>query len=137
MKYIRVVISTQIISKSHDNEKSRMINYVHQNMFWHFQIYFQKIDLIKIQQNHGIRRQKKSTRFGHFGGFLLDFPIFIYWQLNQHPIEISWSSGLSHQVSNQDILQFCGSIPSLFHKINFSLIIFLSFNFEKYFFIVS
>ena len=23
--------------------------------------------------------QKKSTRFGHFGGFVLDFPIFIYW----------------------------------------------------------
>ena len=23
--------------------------------------------------------QKKSTRFGHFGGFLLDFPIFRYW----------------------------------------------------------
>ena len=23
--------------------------------------------------------QKKSTRFGHFGGFVLDFPLFIYW----------------------------------------------------------
>ena len=52
-----------------------------------------------------------------------------------------YSYGLRHQVSEQDILKFCGSIPSLaiffFHKINFSLIIFLSFNFEKYFFIVS
>ena len=26
-----------------------------------------------------ILAQKKSTRFGHFGGFVLDFPIFIYW----------------------------------------------------------
>ena len=29
--------------------------------------------------NYSSFRQKKSTRFGHFGGFVLDFPIFIYW----------------------------------------------------------
>ena len=30
-------------------------------------------------RNRGSRGQKKSTRFGYFGGFVLDFPMFIYW----------------------------------------------------------
>ena len=41
------------------------------------QIYKRKvISYIRIEC---LVSQKKSTRFGHFGGFVLDFPIFIYW----------------------------------------------------------
>ena len=33
----------------------------------------------KAEKRAGGALQKKSTRFGHFGGFVLDFPMFIYW----------------------------------------------------------
>ena len=56
---------------------------------------------------------------------------YVYILVDQpYLIEIWWSSGLRHQVSNQAILQVCGSIPSLaifffikliFHSIFFSL----------------
>ena len=78
------------------------------------------------------RQEKKVADLGTFGGFVLDFTLFIYQQIIPFLTEISWSSGLRHQVSNQDILQFCGSIPSpaifffiklIFHSVFFYLLI--------------
>ena len=85
--------------------------------------------------------KEEGSRFGHFGGFVLDFTMFILYMLVDQPYShrnqmVYWAKEPGFKPRHFAGLWFnpqC-SLANFFYKINFSFsIFFLSFNLEKYF----